>query len=69
MEKKMTVIRFDTTDTARQFTAAARRRGYAVKRSQNDVTAEGDRVQVESVIRQWALNRGSLPTYTVIDWV
>lgn len=65
---KTTTIRFGSIKTAQRFAAAARRRGYDVTRSANDVTVSAPRHKAEAVIREWATNRGGLPGYTVIDW-
>ena len=65
---KTTTIRFSDQRTAQLFAQAARRRGLTVHRSANDVTVESAKAHVERVLKKWSLNRGGLPTFTVIDW-
>ena len=64
----VTTVRFGTERTAELFARAARRRGLDASRDGNEVTLLVPRGRVEEVIREWALNRGRLPSYTVMDW-
>ena len=61
-------IRFNDEKTARQAAYALRRRGMEATRTSIDVLVVAQTYhQVERALKSWALNRGALPTFHLID--
>jgi len=63
----MTTIRFNDTKTAQSFARFARRFRYASRRA-NDVTVSALPHEAERLVKRWALRRGALPTFVIVDF-
>jgi len=62
-------IRFNNAQTARAAAAALRRRGMEVEQEGFDVQVRVESfARLLSAIERWALNRGALPQWHLIDW-
>jgi len=62
-------FRFNSPQTARQAARAIRRRGFKASQETIDVHVEAKNAHV--VVRAlwaWALRRGALPTWHLVDW-
>jgi len=65
---KTTLIRFNTPHVASRFARALRRQGFEVQRNGFDVIVKAKRLVAEQALRQWAIRRGGIPVYTVMEW-
>ena len=67
---KRYTIRFNNQGTARQAAQALRRRGFDASQDTIDVLAVARTYQqVEQALKDWALHRGALPTWHLMDQV
>jgi hypothetical protein len=67
---KRYTIRFNDQVASRQAAQALRRRGFDASQDTIDVLAVARTYQqVEQALKSWALNRGALPTWHLIDTI